>query len=351
MARPAPLLLPPNRFDHFYRGGSRITALRGDTDGSTSDRRPEEWVASTTTRAGEATQGLSRLPGGVLLRDAVAADPVAWLGREHVERYGSDGVELLVKLLDAGERLPVHLHPTRAFARTHLGLAHGKTEAWVVLDAEPEAVVGLGLRTPVSRAELAQLVRGQHTAALVDLLHTRPVRPGDGVLVPAGTPHFIGAGILVVEVQEPTDLSILLEWEGFALDGEREGHLGLGWDLALDAVDLTVWSPSDVGALVVSAHATGGDALVPALPPEAAPYFRAEHVDASAGLADVPAGLAVLIVLGGGGGLVPQEGGGLALRRGDIALVPWAAGPWSLPGDVTGVLCRPPAPVAPDAPR
>ncbi|MGZ4650874.1 MAG: class I mannose-6-phosphate isomerase [Kineosporiaceae bacterium] len=350
MTRPVPLLLPPNQFDHFYLGGARIAALRGTDPGPSPARRPEEWVASTTTRAGQATQGLSRLPDGTLLRDAVAADPMGWLGSAHVDRYGADGVELLVKLLDAGERLPVHLHPTRAFSRRHLGLAHGKTEAWIVVDADPGAVVGLGLRTPVTRAELADLVRTRRGDSLVEALHTRVVRAGDGVLVPAGTPHVIGAGVFVIEVQEPTDLSILLEWEGFAVDGDRDGHLGLGWDTALDAVDLTVWSPSDVGRLVVSAPAAGGDALLSALPPEAVPYFRAHHVDAGAGLVDVPAGLAVLVVLGGGGELVPLEGGPLGLRRGDIALVPWSAGPWSLLGDVTGVLTRPPAPDAPDAP-
>jgi mannose-6-phosphate isomerase len=351
MARPVPLLLPPNRFDHFYRGGARISALRGTAGATVSERRPEEWVASATTRAGQTTQGLSLLPDGVLLRDAVAADPVAWLGHDQVQRYGSDGVELLVKLLDAGERLPVHVHPTRAFAASHLGLSHGKTEAWVVLDAEPGAVVGLGLRTPVTRAELAQMVREQRTAALVDLLHTRRVRPGDGILVPAGTPHFIGAGVFVVEVQEPTDLSILLEWQGFALDGDREGHLGLGWDVVLDAVDLAVWSLSDVGALVVAAPFTGSDALVPALPSDAAPYFRADHLDAGAGLLEVPAGFAVLIVLRGEGDLTAEQSVPLAVQPGDIALVPWAAGSWSVTGDVAGVLCRPPAPDAPEAPR
>jgi mannose-6-phosphate isomerase len=351
MTRSAPLLLPPNRFDHFYRGGSRITALRGTAGEPASDRRPEEWVASATTRAGESVQGLSRLPDGTLLRDAVAADPVSWLGREHVERYGAEGVELLVKLLDAGQRLPVHLHPPRAFARTHLGLSHGKTEAWVVVDADPDAVVGLGLRASVTRDELAQLVRDQRIAALVDLLHSRRVRPGDGILVPAGTPHFIGAGVFVVEVQEPTDLSILLEWEGFAVDGEREGHLGLGWDVALGAVDLTVWSRSDVGRVVVSATATGGEPLVPALPSDAAPYFRADHADGTAGTVHVPAGFAVLVALAGEGELVAEGSGPLRLRRGDIALVPWAAGPWSVTGDVRGVLSRPPAPDAPEAPR
>ena len=57
------------------------------------------------------------------------------------------------------------------------------------------------------------------------------------VLVPAGRLHAIGEGVLLLELQEPEDLSILLEWGGFALDGERDGHLGLGFDLALSAVD------------------------------------------------------------------------------------------------------------------
>src|SRR3954466_12738451 len=208
------MLLPNNQFDHFYRGGDRIKALRGGPGGP---RRPEEWVASATTRAGEALQGLSALPSGELLRDAVHADPAGWLGPAHVERYGGEGVELLVKLLDAGQRLPVHVHPTRAFAGRPLGLAHGKTEAWVVVEADPGAVVGIGLRRPMGREELGRLVAAHDSAALVDAVHRREVRPGDAVLVPSGTAHYIGEGILVTELQEPTDLSILLEWDGFAV--------------------------------------------------------------------------------------------------------------------------------------
>ena len=89
-----------------------------------------------------------------------------------------------------------------------------------MVEADPGAVVGLGLRRPLSREELGRLVAAHDSAALVDAVHTRAVRPGDGVLVPAGTAHFIGEGILVTELQEPTDLSILLEWEGFAVDGD-----------------------------------------------------------------------------------------------------------------------------------
>jgi mannose-6-phosphate isomerase len=341
----APVLLPNNQFDHFYLGGDRIKALRGGPGGP---RRPEEWIASATTRAGEAPQGLSRLPDGWLLRDRVTADPVAWLGKEHVARYGSENVELLVKLLDAGQRLPVHVHPTRAWAREHLGLAHGKTEAWVVVDAEPGAVVGLGLRAPLSHDELLGLVQAHDSSALVDAVHILSVRPGDGVFVPAGTPHFIGEGALVVEVQEPADLSILLEWEGFAVDGDAEGHLGVGFPTAVTAIDTTVWSQADVDACV---RALPPDAagMVPALVAAAEPYFRADWFSPGPQIA-APAGFAVLVVLAGDGRL-SSGAGDLDVHRGDVALVPHSAGRWELSGEVRGVLCRPPAPDAPPAPR
>jgi len=346
---PLPVLLPPNRFDHFYLGGDRIAALRGGPGGP---RRPEEWLASATPRAGEAPQGLSALPGGELLRDAVLADPLAWLGREHVDRYGDQGVELLVKLLDAGQRLPVHVHPDRAFAREHLGLAHGKTEAWVVLDAEPGAVVGLGLRTPLDRDTLRAMVDRHDSDALVEALHVRQPRAGDGILVPAGTPHYIGAGVLVVEVQEPTDLSILLEWEGLAVDGDADGHLGLGFDVALQAVDTRVWSQYDVDSAVRSLSRDPADrrGMVAALPQEADPYFRADWVRAGPDPVPVAAGFAVLVVTAGEGAL-RHRGGALPVRRGDVGLVPFAAGDWSVDGTVEAVLCRPPAPDAPAAPR
>jgi mannose-6-phosphate isomerase len=342
---PVPMLLPSNQFDHFYRGGDRIKALRGGPGGP---QRPEDWIASATTRAGQALQGLSELPSGELLRDAVRADPQAWLGPAHVDRYGADGLELLVKLLDAGQRLPVHVHPPRAFAREHLGLAHGKTEAWLVVEADPGAVVGLGLRRPLSREELGRLVAAHDSAALVDAVHTRAVRPGDGVLVPAGTAHFIGEGILVTEVQEPTDLSILLEWEGFAVDGDAEGHLGLGFDLALEALDLAVWSDADVDAVV--RHMPWPRPIGPGLPDAARPYFRADWVAAPENPLTVAAGFAVFVVLDGSGA-VRAASDSLDLRRGDVALVPYAAGPWTLDGVVAGLLCRPPAPDAPEAPR
>ena len=119
--------LPANQLPRFYRGGARIAAFRGLE--SVDDQAPEDWVASTTVVHGDSQFGLSRLPDGGRLRDAIEADPEAFLGHAHVERFGADPA-LLVKLLDAGERLPLHLHPdarsrsgtsTRAGARPRPG--------------------------------------------------------------------------------------------------------------------------------------------------------------------------------------------------------------------------------------
>ena len=108
-----PAKLPSNQFDHFYRGGDRIGALRHGPGGP---MRPEEWIGSVTTRFGAVEQGLSKLPDGTFLKDAIASDPIAWLGEEHFSHFGLS-IEVLVKLLDPDQRLPVHFHPNKAFAK------------------------------------------------------------------------------------------------------------------------------------------------------------------------------------------------------------------------------------------
>jgi mannose-6-phosphate isomerase len=307
---------------HFYAGGARIAALRGlELD---SDHMPEEWIGAVSTMFGS-DRGLSRFEDGTLVRDAVRADPEAYLGAEHVSRYGAD-TALLVKLLDAGQRLPTHFHPGRAFARAALGSRYGKTEAWLIVEAEPGAAVWAGFKRTVELDEVREWMRAQDSAAMLAAMHELPVASGDAVFVPAGTPHAIGEGVLVAELQEPTDLSVLLEWDGFELSPD-DGHLGLGWDRALEALDL---------------RAVDGPSPAPELPPEADPYFRADRLS---GGATLDAGFAILIGLTGSGALA-TEGGELAVGRGSAVLIPHAAGAGELRGDVTAILCRPPAPGA-----
>jgi mannose-6-phosphate isomerase len=323
-----PLVLPPNVLRHFYSGGPRIAALRRLE--LTGDHMPEEWLAAVNTTFGSDARGLSRLDDGSLLRDRIAADPEAFLGPEHVARFGGDPA-LLVKLLDAGQRLPVHFHPGRAFAREALDSPHGKTEAWLIVEADPGASVHLGFAAPVDDAAVREWMRTQDGAAMLAAMHELPVAAGDAVFVPAGTPHAIGAGILMVELQEPTDLSVLLEWDGFELT-EDDGHLGLGWDRALQALDRSGWDAGRVAAL------RGGE-----LPPDAGPYFRADRLTGGAAL---DPGYSVLVALRGEGTLVTDGGGEQLFRGGDAVLVPFAAGAGELRGGVEAIRCRPPAPDA-----
>ena len=314
---------PPER---FYRGGARLDAFRGES--GAAERVPEDWVASTTTIRGEETLGLSTLPDGRVLRDAVEADPVAWLGAEHVERWGSD-IRLLVKLLDAGQRLPVHAHPHDDFAAAHLGRAHGKAEAWYILEGGP---VHIGLREDVDPALLAELVARQDVDALLGLLHEIPVAPGDVVWVPAGELHAIGAGVLLLELQQPEDLSILLEWEGFAIDGPGLGHLGLGFDLALTAVNTRARSVDDMRDIVRKAPASGA-----ALPLDADEYFRLDRVPVG-GVVTIEEGFSIVVVTDGA-----VEIAGERVGAGSTLLVPASAGRLTAMGDGELLVARPPA--------
>jgi mannose-6-phosphate isomerase len=319
-----PIALPPNILRHFYAGGDRIAAFRGTEP---ADHTPEEWIGAVNTTF-DGSRGPSSLPDGTLVRDAIAADPEAFLGPEHVARFGTD-TALLVKLLDAGQRLPVHFHPDAEFAHRHLGLDHGKTEAWLIVEADPDASVWVGFDREVELEQVRTWMRDQDSAAMLDTMRRLAVSAGDAIFVPAGAPHSIGAGILMVEVQEPTDLSVLLEWNGFELT-EDEGHLDLGWDTALGALDASGWSEEDVAAL--RGPATGSSML----PAEADPFFRAERIR---GGDELEPGFSVLVALSGEGSL-----GGVPLNGGTALLVPYAAGALAIEGDVQAIRCRPPAP-------
>jgi mannose-6-phosphate isomerase len=325
-----PQVLPPNVLSHFYAGGPRIAAFRGlKLD---DDHMPEEWIGAVNTTFGAANgRGLSRAADGTLVRDAIAAAPSQWLGDDHIARYGTDAA-LLTKLLDAGQRLPVHFHPGRAFAKRELGLDHGKTEAWIVIEAEPGSSVHVGFKHDVELETVRRWMRAQAGDEMLAAMHELPVSAGDAIFVPAGTPHAIGAGILILELQEPTDLSITLEWSGFRLT-EDESNLGLGWDRALAALDRGGWSEERVAAL----RGGSGPSL---LPPAADPYFRAERVR---GGETLEPGFSVVLGLGGRGDL-----GGVPVQRGSALLVPYAARALDLTGDVEAIRCRPPDPSSPE---
>lgn len=316
---------PPGR---FYRGGSQIAKFRGVS--SLGEFDPEDWVGSTTEVTGEPGLGLSALHDGQLLRDAVAADPVAWLGTEHVAAFG-DSTEVLTKLLDAGERLPVHIHPSREFSAEHLGLTHGKAEAWIYLS---DGTAHIGFLPEVAHDQVLPLLQAGETAPVLELMHQLTVRAGDVVYCPPGIPHAIGGGSFMVEVQEPADLSIFLEWKDFPLPGGAGGHLGLDDEAAADAVTAGI-EREVVDQFVTAGPGTTGDLLNGAKAP-----FRVDRLQAGD---EIEAGFAVLIVVAGRGTAENRGGNQIVLETGSTFVVPFAWGGFRIGGDekLQIVLARP----------
>jgi mannose-6-phosphate isomerase len=318
-----PVVLAPNLPETFYRGSGRLAAFRG----LDLPPRPEDWVGSTTARFGQAPSGLSPLPDGTLLADAVTADPLGWLGAEHLDRFGAE-TGVLVKLLDAGQRLPVHVHPSRDFARSHLARPYGKSEAWIIVDAAPGARVHLGFSRDVPFAELDRWVAEQDVRALLSATNALPVAAGDVLFCPAGAPHAIGAEILLVELQEPTDFSVLLEQEGFPVTAD-DAMLGLPRDVALECVDRGAFGPERLSGL------RGGSAGS-LLPAAAEAFFTARLLEGG----DRVTGFAVLVAVDGSGALV-GDWGRSPVARGTTVALPFGAGAGRLEGEVRVVRCGP----------
>jgi mannose-6-phosphate isomerase len=329
--------MPPNVIDHFYLGGERLAALRGVP--LPSPRRPEEWLAATVHRADEPDVGRSRMPDGSLFAELVAADPRGWTGTADAPAGPAD-TGILVKLLDAGQRLPVHVHPTRPFARDHLHSCYGKTEAWYVLETDGEdPAVWVGFREDVDPAELAARVDAQDSAWMLAHMNKLGVRPGDGIVVPAGQAHATGAGVFLVEVQEPTDFSILLEWSVTTATRD-ESHLGLGFDVVLPAVSHRALTAVDELRLCVDPAARGAE-LMRGLAAAADPYFRLDVAAPDGGSVTVPHGYAVAVVLADGA--LGWAGGTQPVARGEVYAVPHGIGDWTVSGAASVVVCRPSA--------
>jgi mannose-6-phosphate isomerase len=183
------------------------------------------------------------------------------------------------------------------------------------------------------------------------------VRAGDAVLVPAGLPHAIGDGVLLVEVQEPTDFSVLLEQEGFPVD-PADALLGLPRDQALACVDRSGWGPDRVAALRDAGRPRGTRPGVRRLFPEAADEFFAAELLRPDPVSVLDPGFSVLVVTAGRGVLEPEAGpaaplpmadlpmadlpmADLPVAEGDTLVVPYAAGGLTLRGDVAAIRARP----------
>ncbi len=155
--------------------------------------------------------GRSRIMNGHLagrmLREVIEEDSSSIMGRAALSEDG--GFPLLIKYLDARENLSVQVHPTAKYVNTHPE-AHLKSEAWIVVDADPGAVIYKGVKPDVTAEAFAQHIEEN---TVVDDLIAVPVQAGDCHYLPSGTCHALGTGIVVAEIQTPSDTTFrVYDW-------------------------------------------------------------------------------------------------------------------------------------------
>ena len=232
--------LKENRVWRTYLGGAKIDRFYGRPE--TEDGHfPEDWIASNVTAFNPGrnlpNEGLSRLEDGRVLKEVLEQD-------------GADdaGMPILLKLLDAAERLVIQAHPTAAFAEKHFHSKFGKAECWYFLDCGPDAYVYLGFRKGMTREKWVSFFQKQDIDSMLAGLHRLSVKNGDLIYVGGGVPHAIGQNCMMLELQEPTDLMVIPERitpSGMILSDEKL-HGGLGFDKMFDCFCYDTYTEEEI---------------------------------------------------------------------------------------------------------
>ncbi len=227
-------LLSPACKDYLWGGRRRLREDFGVQ--STADPLAEAWVLSCHP---DGSSVVADGPwAGRTLRSCLEEAGTKALGT-HCDRFRDFPV--LIKLIDAERELSIQVHPSDEYARTHEG-QYGKTEMWVALKAEPHACLYYGFEREVSREEYAAAIAG---GTLTELLHRVPVQQGDVFFIPAGTLHAIGAGLVMAEIQQNSNVTYrVYDYNRVGADGKpRPLHV----EKALEVTDLHPVKPLDFG--------------------------------------------------------------------------------------------------------
>jgi mannose-6-phosphate isomerase len=270
-------------------------------------------------------------PFAGLLNQAWQKMSLEWRGAGFESQPTPREFPLLVKFLFPTDQLSIQVHPDDAYAsQNEAPGAVGKTEMWHVVSAEPGATLLLGLVPEVDRGKFRSAIK---QGGLEKFFERLPVSPGDTFYVPSGTPHTIGAGMILCEVQQNSDLTYrLYDFHRVdAHDNPRELHI----EKAMSVIDF--------------AHRKGGKVAPVALPSAdgaetsllvACPYFATERWDLSAQhqTRSDPAHFELLVILTGGGN-IQWSANSCSYRQGECWFIPANLGEFSvLPESPTSIL-------------
>ncbi len=260
---------------------------------------------------------ISDRPGdvSVINNGPLAGHNLHWLVEHHrKELLGDAGLHggrfpLLVKILDAREKLSLQVHPPAAKA-AELG-GEPKTEMWFIADAAPGAELYVGLRRGVSREQFERRIR---EGTVEDCFHRVPVKAGDAMFLPSGRVHAIGAGLVIFEIQQNSDTTYrVFDWNRPGLDGNpRPLHVAE----SLASIDFTDFEPSLVQSVTVNEGQVSRRPLV------RTPLFAVELIDVSTGALKLGARRMQILACLSGTMQVVHERASVRLGPGNFCLVP-----------------------------
>lgn len=311
-AAPYPLRLEPILLPKVW-GGDRLAHIGKRVPPGA--RIGESWevadLASTSTSGAGGGAQRSVIANGALAGQTLHQAMSLWgadlLGRA---RPVHDGFPMLVKLLDAREHLSVQVHPSPAYAARHPEVAL-KHECWYILQAAPGARLFAGVREGIGPVEVASAVTA---GTLPELLVSREVAPGECHLLPSGTVHALGAGILIAEVQTPSDTTFrLYDWTTEYARPRRELHVEASLEAMLPG-EAPPPRRREMGQSRATVAETGA--------------FVVDELDVSAGmmapLSGTHGSVQVLHVVAGVGVIEGHDDASLVIAQGDTVVLPAA---------------------------
>lgn len=338
-----PIRLNSARAWRTYHGGRILDEMHGVAPASDT-HFPEDWIISTVRaiNAGreDVVEGLNVIAEtGQTLKDAIAESPETMLGAAHVAKWGASPA-VLVKLIDAAERLGVQGHPDKEKARQFFGSAFGKTECWHIVGGRTiggeRPCVYMGFKPGITEAKWRDVFDRQDIPAMLNLLHRIEVRSGDTFLIEGGMPHAIGAGCLLMEIQEPTDYTFRTEKvtpQGFAIS-EKACHYGIGFDNMFSCFHYEGHDESETRRLrmVPPKVVEKGDGFVRTeiVGHDRTPCFSLERLDVTRTMCLKADGEFSGLYVFSGEGAVMSKAGDERVRPGDQFFVPAAAGDFEL---------------------
>ncbi|NLJ30590.1 MAG: class I mannose-6-phosphate isomerase [Clostridiales bacterium] len=256
---------------------------------------------------------------GVSLPDYIKQAGKEVLGT-HCEKF--EQFPVLVKLIDAKNRLSIQVHPDNDYAQRHEH-EYGKTEMWYVVENEPGATLYYGFKEPIPKSEFEERIKNN---TLLEVLNEVEVHPGDVYMIESGTLHAIGAGILVAEIQQNSNSTYrVYDYGRLGTDGKpRELHVQ-------KALDVTKLEHPTRSARPQGEPEKVGDCTRTLL--ASCPYFTVHRVELN-GKMDLNAGAESfhsILVLSGEGQLY-QGGECMELTKGDSVFIPAGTGSYQISG-------------------